>query len=968
MRVPTLQARDLVHVVEHLLGRDKKRRSSLVAVQGTGDPGLLRTRVGEFVVVPVRSEIELRRALPPLDLEAEEAAEVRQVFLVPWDTLPLDLSGRFAGHGRVQTLPRVMLLRTRLGVEEVDPRVLASPLAEYVMGREAPMMVSGCGRLTEPLLWLTWLRVEWGAPADLNLPELMVWAATDGRGPSFVAAMRTPAAAGVRAALLEFLRQQVGVLGTTAWEAWERGQGRDVLAFGVLCEGLEATQDRGAQMLLNAAGRATLGGADARAVGEHLRGRVALAMGKLESCDERAATDVLWRAEALVRDHAVAEVKALLIDSPRLETSWNLRLEAFGEALSGLMARRDPGELRTVSERLRRLAAHERVKKADAAAVARQAEMGARLAAWLLDRSDRRVAETPSSYAPVPALAEWYTREGGYIDWARRAARPAATRPDRFGQAIAAVLREADEARRELDLRFARALVEWYAAGRPHAPVLPIERAADRFVAEFLKEHEERRLLVLLLDGMAWAQAVELLESLGERATPWAPISWMARRVGAGPFPPVLAAAPTVTQVSRAAFFAGKTMPAGQVHDTGEDPKRWAKHSGLRKVVPGAAAPRLFLGGEGHLRDGSLDPRAREQIERREERVVALVLNAIDESLKTDPQQEHLWKVESIRSLPDLLAAARASGRAVVLASDHGHVAGDLQGKSARLGEDRGGGRWRPLDGAGFDPAYEVALRSEEAWRPRGAEGVVMLADDQHSYSARRSWGDHGGATLAEVVTPLLMIGWDGMAREIQEDGAAEVYQLRPVSRPRWWHLEGPEAAPSGRGRAGRRKTPPEGVMVLPGMAEALGPTSNAGPASGAPTSGTPASVTDAAGAGGGRKPEKTSTSSPAVPRPLSAETQALARSEGFKALAGTSRYREPVLQAVDYLLSRGGRAPMTAFGDALEIPPWRVAQTVSRFAELLNADGEAVLSYDLRAQQVVLDVGRLRGVFLAGP
>lgn len=158
MRVPTLQARDLAHVVEHIFSRDKKRRSLLVAVQGTGDPGLLPTRVGEFLVVPVRSELELRRELPPLDLEPQEAAEVRRVFLVPWDTLPLDLSGRFAGHGRVQTLPRVMLLRTRLGVEEVDPRVLGCPLAEYVMSRQEPMSMVGCGRLTEPQLWLTWLR------------------------------------------------------------------------------------------------------------------------------------------------------------------------------------------------------------------------------------------------------------------------------------------------------------------------------------------------------------------------------------------------------------------------------------------------------------------------------------------------------------------------------------------------------------------------------------------------------------------------------------------------------------------------------------------------------------------------------------------------------------------------------------------------------------------------------------------
>ncbi|MBK8233301.1 MAG: BREX-2 system phosphatase PglZ [Candidatus Eisenbacteria bacterium] len=964
MRLQALQVKDLTHVVEQLFLRDRGRRSFLVAVQGTGEAGLLRTQVGEFVVVPVGSEVELRRAMPPLDLDPGEAGALRRVFLVPWDRLPLDLSGRFAGHGRVQMLPRVSLLQTRLRVGEVDPRVLECPLAGYLMGREVEMDVSSMGRLTEQILWQEWLRVEWRTPGDLNAPELLVWAATDGGGGRFVAAMGAPEAAGVRAALMGFLRQQVGILGAVAWAAWERGRGAEVLAFGVLCEGLGATEDAGGQMLLKAAGRVMLGGADPKAVAEQLQGRVALAMATLERCDERAAGEVLRAAEAMVREHAVPGVRALLAGSPRLETSWNLRLEALGEALLAVVKRRDPAGLGAVSERMRDLVAHERMKKPDAAAVARQAEMGARLAAWLLERSDRRAVETPSSYAAVEALGSWYTREGGFLDWARRSARAAAGRSGRLGEAITAVLQEADEARRALDLRFARALVDWYAAGRPASAVVPIERAVDRFVVEFLKESEERRLLVLLVDGMAWAQAVELLESLGERATPWAPISWRS------PVPPVLAAAPTLTNVSRTAFFAGKVMPAGQVHETGEDPRRWQKHAGLRKLLPGAVAPRLYLGGEGHLRDGSLDPRVREQIERHEERVVALVLNAIDESLKGEPQVEHAWTVESIRSLPDLLAAARTSKRAVVLASDHGHVAGDLQVKVERRGEEKGGGRWRPLDASGFDPDFEVALKSEGAWRPRGSDGVVLLADDQHSYHARRTWGDHGGATLAEVVAPLLMIGWEGMGRECAEPGSDEESALgiAALRRPRWWHLETEGASgASGRGRGSRAKsrTPAEGVMVLPGIVTEAGGKAREGAqahVAGAHEGGAQAGGAHEKGASGRKSAAKGSPS--ASGHALSTETQALAKSEVFKALAGESKYREQVLAAVDYLASRGGLAPIRAFGDALGIAEWRVPQTVSRFAELLNADGEAVLGYDLKGGQVVLDLGRLRGGF----
>lgn len=958
--LPELQPGDLGNLVDSLFAGDAaRRRSHLVAVLGTGAPGLVRTQVGEFTVVPVRSEIELRRQLPPLDLDPAEALEIRQVFLIPWDELPLDISGRFAGHGRVLTLPRVSLLRARLGVEEVDASVLECRLADYLLRCAPRIRLPGMGRLTESLLWQAWLAAEWHTPADLNMPEMLVWAASDGRGPQFVAAMATRDAEGVRDELMRLLGRQLGALGPILWRAWERGQGRDLLAFAVICEALAGSEAPEVRTWIELVGKGPLGTTDPQLLneaGDQLRGRVALALGKLEETDEVAVADVLRRAEALVQSNSPDRIRPHMIGSPRLETSWNLRLEALGGALLTLLQRRDPAALTEVGERLRALAAHERIKKLDAAALARQGEMAARLATWLIDRSDRRLAESPSSHAPVESLARWYTEEGGYIDRARRAARPAAVRPDRFGQAVKGVLKEADEARRELDVRFAGALVDWYRAGRPDTRVLPIDKAVDRFIVEFLKGATTRRMMVLLLDGMAWAQAVELLESLGERATPWAPIAWMARRVGEGPFPPVLAGVPTVTDVSRAAFFAGKPMPAGKDHRTTDDPDRWQKHSGLKRLLPGAQGPRLFLGAEGHLRDGSLAPSVREYIERKDERVVALVLNAIDESLKSDPQQEHTWNVESIRSLSHLLDAARASGRVVVLASDHGHVAGDQLHRPDKVNREDSS-RWRHLDAAGFDSKHEVAFTGEHVWYDRGKQGVVLLADDQHSYSSRRTWGAHGGATLAEVVAPLLVLGWDGMDREVPEDDAARTYGLRQVHRPSWWHLDirPPDDSDGRRGKAkppkGRPRPEPETdpTLLLPGLLppeppkppEPAPPAENVSPA-----------------------PTPTSARAAESDAPLSPLTQKLAKSVDFKAMAGASKHRDQVLQAVDYLARRQGVAPTSAFADALGIPAWRVTQTIARYTELLNLDGEPILQVDLRAQQVRLDIIRLTAAF----
>src|SRR5690606_37811378 len=111
-----------------------------------------------------------------------------------------------------------------------------------------------------------------------------------------------------------------------------------------------------------------------------------------------------------------------------------------------------------------------------------------------------------------------------------------------------------------------------------------------------------RKLLVLLLDGMAWAQATEILMDLGARVhDAWAPLAWhmsAAGRIGSGPYPAVIANFPTVTEVSRSAFFAGEAMPGHKVRpSTADDPKRWRAHKELVKLPGDGDAPKLLLRG-----------------------------------------------------------------------------------------------------------------------------------------------------------------------------------------------------------------------------------------------------------------------------------------------------------------------------------------------------------------------------------
>ena len=93
---PRISRRDLESKLEELCSAE--RRHFVFALHGTGDAGRVHLDQADVDVeiVPVRSELELRRKLLELDGERPTA------YLVPWNgTVPMDLGGRFAKFGRV---------------------------------------------------------------------------------------------------------------------------------------------------------------------------------------------------------------------------------------------------------------------------------------------------------------------------------------------------------------------------------------------------------------------------------------------------------------------------------------------------------------------------------------------------------------------------------------------------------------------------------------------------------------------------------------------------------------------------------------------------------------------------------------------------------------------------------------------------------------------------------------------------
>ncbi len=221
---------------------------------------------------------------------------------------------------------------------------------------------------------------------------------------------------------------------------------------------------------------------------------------------------------------------------------------------------------------------------------------------------------------------------------------------------------------------------------------------------------------------------------------------------------------------------------------------------------------------------------------------------------------------------------------------------------------------------------YEIAIASEAVWSPRGSKGVVMLADDTTCYGGTTHAGEHGGATLAEVVTPCLLIGSDEATDlSIHDDPALAV---TGSAAPSWWHFEIPPAVSRSAKAAAKRKkssTLPDRQLVIPGVVE---------------------QATEVA-------VEKDSR-----------VADSFAKSEILKAQTKTAKERQRVAQAVGFLATRQGVASAAVFANAMGIPAFRVSGFVSTLQEVLNLDGYNVLRHARESKQVFLDIAKLNQLF----
>jgi hypothetical protein len=628
-----------------------------------------------------------------------------------------------------RSVDRAEIVKQRFGAADIDPRIRREPwLIDALLDAEP---TSGWRRGGSVLTRDSAVRALIGArlggdelgEGTLDMDGLLSWTQRAG-GPERFAELPSAEQAG----LTSWLGDVIGGAAAVVLSLAGIGRAADAMALGVIgtvTTGPATSADSGVAFgaLL---GGPQFSGAQRRAFIEAVEGTLERWVGEAENSGPSAGQarnrvlDLVRRADDLAAGTELAEA---LEDNRFVPTGLQARLRSLAAALSGKPTARSvaAAEAALVSVRGHALARlyPERLSAA---------EMAVRLQRWLATP----MPTVESVAVGVEAqLAEW-----GWADRALSVLWLGDSSADLTISRSYRTVYEAGAARRDaLDEAFAHRLSLWTTGATTHAPggCLLIEEVLDTIARPLLAEQAP---LIIVLDGMSSAVAVELGEQLAGR-------TWTEASLKPGRRSAAVAVIPSVTRVSRASLLTGGLTAGDQATEKDGFASLWRKHH-----RDGALFHKGEIAGQaGHrLSEPLITALA-------EDGVVGVVLNTVDDALDHGREGDRVgWRTADITYLPELLDAARSYRRPVVLVSDHGHVLErSAAGEGPQSAEGVESARWR----TGTAGPGEVDLEGPRVLYGDGR--VVAPWDAGIRYTPRKS-GYHGGASLAEMTVPALVL------------------------------------------------------------------------------------------------------------------------------------------------------------------------------------------------------------------
>lgn len=549
------------------------------------------------------------------------------------------------------------------------------------------------------------------------------------------------------------------------------------------------------------------------------------------------------------------------------------------------------------------------------------AEMAVRVARWL---------DLPEPH--VPTVAAGVRSHATDLGWVDRALALLWAGDPEGDSATARELRELYEMararRRQSDESFAHRLAAWTAhatAAQPDGALL-VENILETAVRPLTGTGAP---LVVVLDGMSSAVAAQLGEEVEREG--WREIVPRPRTGEQAGRLAAVSTLPSVTRTSRASLLSGETVKGGQSVEATGFSAFWK-----RRRKEAALFHKGDIGGEaGHVLAHEL------MASLASEAVVGVVLNTIDDALDNGRTGRGTsWALDDVTYLRELLAAARGYGRPVVLVADHGHVLerGSRNEGPATPAPEALSARWRTGRQAEHG---EIALTGPRVLEAGGA--IIAPWREDIRYTGRRA-GYHGGASLAEVTVPILVLvaaieqapkGWEGLPRE--------------RSAPSWWWAPAPGDEPA---------------RVVHTAQDSAEPPAAAGARErsvrvpeGAPPS-TPSSRVSA-------------PVGEQVPETVGSKVVASEVYEAQKEYVRKAPEAKVVAAVIDALVAAGGTMSPAALAAAISATG-RVRRNIEGFVatvqRLLNVEGYPVLGFIDAGHAVKLDVPLLRDQFLQKP
>ncbi|WP_435122595.1 BREX-2 system phosphatase PglZ [Micromonospora tulbaghiae] len=601
--------------------------------------------------------------------------------------------------------------------------------------------------------------------------------------------------------------------------------------------------------------------------------------------DGRAeAMRMLRRAETIAAEIGIT---GLLGASTVLPSGFVQRLRAFADAVRLAVPAGGPAVPAAIARAQSALATVEAHRAAEPRRV-ETARMAVRLLRWL------GTAEDPAPATLLDALHR-QVRQDGWVDRARLDV--FAGDPDpQVGEAYRLLHRAVDARRSRHDQQFASLLATATGAETEPGALLRVEDVLDRVIQPILDQG--RRVLLLVMDGMSVAAATELAESVTRSG------AWVELTPNGGPRTGILAALPTVTEVSRCSLLSGRIAVGAQQAELKAFQQRYPTGRLLHKAALRAGA------------GSALDPEVLAALDDSSVPVVAAVVNTIDDALDRSDPGTTVWGEDTITAVGDLLTSA--GDRVVVVVSDHGHVV-DRGPEAVVLPSTSNENRWRPATEPAGD-AEVIVTGSRVAL----AGGTVVLPWREEVRYGPRKAGYHGGATPAEAVIPLVVL-------TAGDDSAVPGWAGAPVSSPDWWREPLPETpeAPA-QPVAGARRRPRRPVEHQPeGLFDLMPAASTAAPAA---------------------APEPT-PAAPDLVTALLASPRYAQRRDPRMPLAD-----ERVAALLRTLLGSGDRATLDTLAARAGIPAHRINGTLTVLRRLLQVEGYPVLTVDPDGRTVHLN------------